>query len=481
MATAPQQPRWTGSLRLRLLVATVCGVALAVLLAGIVLDSLFREHVLRQFSASLSQHLDQLTARLEFDAQGRPVIDPQSLSDPRWQRPYSGLYWQVDEAGGAGPGQAAVLRSRSLWDTRLVLPADALPGGAVHAHEGRGPADSSVLMLERTVQSDAQPGARWRLVVAADLHEVRAATSRFSGVLAPSLAVLLVLLALAAWAQVGIGLKPLRALQDAVQGVRQASAGRLHGRFPSEVQPLVDDFNAILDDQAAGLARARTHAGNLAHALKTPLSVIDQAAARALRTHDSELARVVQEQLGLAMRQIDWHLARSRVAATRRLPGLRTPIGPAIAGLVRVMERVHAQRGLRIRVAPCAQQLSFAGEAQDLQEMLGNLLDNACKWAAAEVKVWVEAAAIDTRAALAVHIEDDGPGIAAADVETVRARGVRADETVPGSGLGLAIVQDLVGLYGGRLDLEPAAPRGLHAVLLLPAAAVPGKAQSVNS
>lgn len=469
------------SLRLRLLAATLVALALALLLAGVLLSGLFRDHVMRQFEATLTQQLDQVTARLEFDAAGQPLIDPQALSDPRWQKPYSGLYWQLDRTTADGLSRVGVLRSRSLWDTNLPLLADELADGAVHVHQGKGPLDAPLLMLERKVSIAEQPDARWRIVVAADMHEVTAAVASFNGVMAASLAVLLVLLVLAALAQVAVGLSPLRAMQRALADVHEGRTQRLQGRFPTEVQPLIDDFNDVLDRNTEVVARARTQAGNLAHALKTPLSVLDQAAAGTLAVHDNELARLVQEQVGLSRRHIDWHLARARVAATQRLPGQRTAVRPVIAGLVRVMERVHAERGVAITVQADGAPLFFAGEEQDLQEMLGNLLDNACKWARSTVMIAAEPVMGSAPPQMQIHIEDDGPGIDAVHLASVGARGVRLDESVPGTGLGLAIVQDLVGLYGGDLSLQPADGGGLRTSLRLPAAIAPGASAGVRA
>ena len=464
--------RWSRSLRFRLLAVTVAGLTVAVVLAGLVLSGLFREHVQRQFEAALVQQLDQVTARLEFDAQGQPVIAAQSLSDPRWLKPYSGLYWQVDAMAPDGRGRAGVLRSRSLWDTSLTLQVDALADGAVHMHEVAGPQGAPLLVLERTVRAEGVDAARWRLIVAADLQATQAATAQFTRVLALSLAALLVLLAAAAWAQVAVGLRPLQALQRGLQDVQQARTTRLQGAFPAEMQPLVDDFNAVLERNAEVVERARTQAGNLAHALKTPLSVLENAACAPAPSDGAALAALaalVREQVQVARRHIDWHLARSRVAASAHLPGQRTALEPVVGGLVRVMNKVHAGRGVDITVALPDAPLFFAGEAQDLQEMPGNLLDNACKWAQSTVRLQAQVLG-GQPSQMVVSVEDDGPGIGAAQRAQAVERGVRLDETVPGTGLGLAIVQDLAALYGGRLDLEPADLGGLRVVLVLPAA-----------
>jgi signal transduction histidine kinase len=272
-------------------------------------------------------------------------------------------------------------------------------------------------------------------------------------------------------------------LQRALQAVRDAQAGRVQGQFPSEVQPLVDDFNGVLDHNEAVVERARSQAGNLAHALKTPLSVLEQAAAQAVGVAQSApFARLVQEQCGTARRHIDWHLARARVAATQRVPGHQTDVGQVLSGLVRVMQKVHAARGLNIDVALGDASLLFAGEAQDLHEVLGNVIDNACKWASTRVHIQAGLSAQKGSAVVpdmvSILIEDDGPGIDVAQRDAVMARGVRLDETVPGSGLGLAIAKDLVDLYGGTLDLHPASGGGLCVTVRLPAAATPIEAQT---
>lgn len=465
---------WTRSLRFRLLAATPAALAVALVLAGLLLSSLFRDHVMRQFRQSLTAQLDQVTARLEFDAAGQPQIDPLALSDPRWSRPYSGLYWQVDGAGLVQ--QRGVLRSRSLWDAALSLPNDVLADGVVHVHEGTGPDGAALLLVERTVKRDGRGddavGAPWRLTVAADLRETVAAVERVNGVLAASLATLFALLCAAALAQIAIGLAPLRALQRTLAGVRAGTSPRLDGRFPSEVQPLVDDFNAVLDRNAEVVARARTQAGNLAHAIKTPLAAMSQAAAAALQRPEigTELAALVEEQVGVARRHVDWHLARARAAAAQGVPGARVPLQPVIHGLLRVLERVHAERGIALRCLPMAPDLAFAGEVQDLQEVLGNLLDNACKWARQEVQVSAALVGSGPGSRLQVVIDDDGPGIEPDRRESVMARGARLDESVPGSGLGLAIVNELVGLYGGGVRLKAAPTGGLRVEVELPGA-----------
>jgi signal transduction histidine kinase len=464
---------WQTSLQWRVLLATLVGLTLALALAWGLLSSLFRDHATQAFQADLQTHLEQLTARLEFDAQGQPHIDPATLSDPRWRKPYAGRYWQLDARRLAGVPEQGVLRSRSLWDGVLDLPADVVADGAVHVHRLNGPAGEPLLALERSVRAAETQSDIWTLVVAADAREMQRAIDHFGGALAASLGVLLVLLGLAAAAQVWFGLAPLRALQHAVADVSEGRTTRLQGRFPAEIQPLVDDFNRTLQRQEDGLARARTQAGNLAHALKTPLAVMAQAAASpspGALAGCTELADLVQEQVAKARQHVDWHLSHARASASAQTPGMRCEVGTVVAGLVRVMEAVHRHRALSIVWSCQPPTLAFAGEAQDLQEMLGNLLDNACQWAATQVRVTAQAGAHG----LSVVVEDDGPGIPVADRPAMLARGARLDESTPGSGLGLAIVADLATLYGGRLSLLSAASGGLRAELTLPAARLSG-------
>ncbi|CAI10174.1 Two-component sensor histidine kinase [Aromatoleum aromaticum EbN1] len=448
-----------GSLRLRLLAGSLVWILGTLTVTGFVLADLFRHHVAERFEAELRIHLDQLTANLDFAIDGTPQLRAE-LSDPRLQKPYSGLYWQIDRTGdGALP---AVLRSRSQWDTTLRVPPDSPADGELHVHRIVGPDRAHVVMMERVVRPAAFPDQPLRLIVAADERAMTDPVREFVGLLAIALGVLAAGLVVAAVLQVSVGLAPLRRLRSALGEVRDGRTRRLNDAYPNEVQPLVDELNALLQHDAEVVTRARTQAGNLAHAVKTPLAVLGNAAA----CEDGPLARLVAEQVATARRQVDYHLARARAAAAVQVPGMRTAVLPLVESLVRVMKRLHAERDLEIAIEACAGDPAFRGEEQDFQEMLGNLVDNACKWARhrVEIRVAVE------RHQLVIVVEDDGPGLAAPERESVFGRGVRADERTPGSGLGLAIVRDLAQLYGGDVRLDPALAGGLRVVLTLPAA-----------
>lgn len=470
------------SLRARLLALTLAGICVALLLSGWGLASLFTRHVQSQTEAMLRLQLDQLTGHVERAADGTPQVDASALLDPRWRRPSSGLYWQVDT-----PARRGAARSRSLWDSVLALPDDVPAPGELHVHRVAGPFEPALIAIERVIvppDAAADAGAApdtapdtappWRLIVAVDAAEVDVATRPFVGGLAASLALLGLLLVLAALAQVRLGLAPLRGLQRALAELRDGRQQRLVAQgpataFPAEVQPLIDDFNQVLERQSQGVARSRSQAGNLAHAVKTPLAVLANQAAPHLQAQGAlgELARSVVDQVDAARRQVDWHLARARSAALAGVSGLRTPVAPQVDALVRVMARVHQARELHIDWDADPPELAFLGESQDLQELLGNLIDNACKWARSRVVVdaaWDP----DPRARLRLRVDDDGPGLDAAQRQAVLQRGVRADEQVPGHGLGLAIVRESVALHGGELSLDPSPLGGLRVTLWLP-------------
>jgi signal transduction histidine kinase len=450
------------SLRIRLLAGSLVWIVGALTVTDFVLADLFRQHVSARFEAELNIHLDQLTASIESGIEGMPHLRAE-LSDPRLRKPYSGLYWQVDQGGPEV--SIGTLRSRSLWDATLRVPADSLRDGEVHVHRIAGPDAAPLVMMERVIVLAEQPDRPLRLIVAADERGMTDPVREFVGLLAIALGVLAAGLIIAVVLQVSVGLAPLGRLREALAAVRDGRTRRVEGLYPSEVQPLVDELNTVLQHDAEVVTRARTEAGNLAHAVKTPLAVLGNAAARDKGT----LARLVTEQVAMAQRQVDYHLARARAAAAVQVPGLRTPVRPILESLIRLMRHLHAERPLQILLdfgVDGSAEPAFRGEEQDLMEMLGNLIDNACKWTHRHIDVQASI----VRGRLVIQIDDDGPGLLAAEREAVFGRGVRADEGTPGSGLGLAIVRDLARLYGGDVALEESPQGGLRAVLTLPAA-----------
>ena len=260
------------------------------------------------------------------------------------------------------------------------------------------------------------------------------------------------------------GLSPLDRLRAQLAAMREGRERRVAGDYPAEVQPLVDDLNALLDDRERRVTRALARAGDFAHGLKTPLAVLSQEAERAEAAGHRELARVLDEQVTRMRRQVDYHLAHARASAVGATPGARAPVLDSAAGLVRALQRLHADRGLEIHIGIAPGHVVRV-QRVDLDEMLGNLLDNACKWARSRVTVESAEAGPELR----ITVEDDGRGLDPSQWDVVLQRGVRVDQAAPGSGLGLAIASDLAEVYGGRLSLGRAAAGGLRAELRLPA------------
>lgn len=452
-------PRAPGSLRWRLLAGTLAWIAVTVVLAGWGLGSLFRQHITEQLRAELALHMNQLTAAVSVAPDGRPAV-ASPLSDPRLEQPLSGLYWQIDRLDDKGRVVAAgVARSRSLWDQVLALPAADSADGV---YDIAGPQDHRLSALTRLLKPEDADTVTLRLIVAADRAVLAEPIERFNHMLLLSLGALAAGLVAAAVVQVAVGLRPLGRLRRQLAAQQVGNSLHIDGRFPSEIQPLVDDFNRVLAVNADIVQRARTQAGNLAHAVKTPLTILGNAAAR----EDGAFARLAREQVAMAQRQIDYHLARARAAAASGTAGGRTPLRAPVQALLRVMQRLYAARGLELEMAEFADGLEFRGEEQDLQEMVGNLLDNACKWATHRVRIGARASAPDR---LQIVIDDDGPGIGEDERERIFERGVRMDEQRPGSGLGLDIVRDLAGTYGGEVSAAQAPLGGLRVTLTLPA------------
>src|SRR5918995_3059378 len=439
------------SLALRLVAGAAVWCALWLSAGGYALSALFSNTVERNFDARLGVLLEGVVAGSELSADGELELRPQ-LGEPRFDQPLSGWYWQI------GDGARVLRRSPSLWDASL--PAALAPGQLAAARDVAGPEGQPLRLLVRAI---ILPGADAALLyaVAGDRREIELDRQNYNRLLSLALGVLFVGVIGAVLVQVRFGLEPLRRMGRALGAIRGGAGARREGDSPAEIEPLATELNALLDHNEALVERARTHVGNLAHGLKTPLSVLTNEARRS----EGPLAELVGRQVALMRRQVDHHLARARAIATGSILGARTEVLPVLRDLERTLGRIYADKALAIEVA-CPPELAFRGARQDLEEMLGNLMDNACKWAAGTVTVRAEAAGEHVQ----IVIDDDGPGLPAARRAEVLERGRRLDEQMPGTGLGLAIVADLAQLYGGRLVLDTAAPGGLRALLTLPAA-----------
>jgi signal transduction histidine kinase len=450
----------TKSLAFRLVAYASLWIAAALLAGGLVLSAVFGDYVERAFDARLLVLLDALVAGAGVDEGGNLKLS-RAPGEPRFDQPYSGWYWQV--ATDSGP----LLRSRSLWD-QLLRPPDYRPVGT------GGQRFQLLMQPRRTLRFVGRdvtlPGSdeTYHFVVSGDESEAQADIRTFNRTLAWSLGALGLGLIIAVLIQVRYGLQPLRRIRAAIADVSSGRADRMEGDFPAEVEPLVEEINVLLDNNADIVERARTQVGNLAHALNTPLSVLTNAISGGKTPEAGNLADTVRRQLAIIRRNVDHYLARARAAAAVSVLGARTEVLPVVEDLSRTLQRIHSSRDIEIGIDVPAG-LYFRGERQDLEEMLGNLIDNACKWASSRVAV--AATAADGR--LKVLVDDDGRGLVADEREAVFDRGERLDEAVPGSGLGLSIVRDIADLYDGAVILGKSDAGGVRAVLDLPAAEIP--------
>jgi signal transduction histidine kinase len=441
------------SLRLRLVAGGAVAIAVALAVAGAALTFLFERHVGRTLAADLEVHLKQLLAGIDVDANGQLVLT-QPPTDPRFSEPLSGLYWQI------GDDQKQLLRSRSLWDTTLSLPLDDPSPGHVHQHELAGPVGSRVLLVERRVQLTIgnQP-VPVRLAVAVDLARVSAAATAFAFDLALALALLGVILAIATWVQVGLGLRPLGALRRAISDIRSGSGHRLTAQVPGEVGPLVEEVNALLDAREQEIARSRNRASDLAHGLKTPLAALAADSSRLRAKGEIEIASEIDTAIETMRRHVDRELARARTRGGDLIrSGVATALAPLLRSLISTVTRADAGHHIRYEIM-IADDATVPLDRTDLAEVLGNLLENATRHAKTRVRV-VTCISLDQRA---FSVEDDGPGIAPELRSTALARGSRLDEREGGTGIGLAIVQDVLDAYGWTLQLEASELGGLKA------------------
>ncbi|GAA4418521.1 ATPase [Advenella faeciporci] len=450
------------SLRFRLLAGTLAWVLLTIIVAGWGLDSLFKQHMMQQVRAELTLHFNQLLSFVAVDANGKVSV-PHALSDARFDQPLSGLYWQIDQLDEQGQAETTgLLRSRSLWDN--VLPTAGIGNTSAALQEFIiTDADGSVLnAVGRIIQPEEESSLPLRLVVAINHDIVALPAERFRNMLILALTVLAVGLMVAVTTQVILGLRPFGRLRKSLADVHEGKTLHIEGDFPAELEPLVNDFNQVLDVNAKVIERARTQAGNLAHAVKTPLAILSNAAAK----EQSSFSALVKEQVAMAQRQVNYHLARARAAAAMQASSSRTPVKKSLEALIRVMQRLYAERNLDISLHLQEDNCTFRGEEQDFQEMLGNLLDNACKWASHAVSITV----VSTQNEIVITVDDDGEGLPETQQDLIFQRGIRVDEKKPGTGLGLDIVRDLTDLYQGTVMTATSSLGGLRVVLRLPAA-----------
>jgi signal transduction histidine kinase len=439
----------------RLIVAAGIWIVVSLIAAGTLLDSALSERVDYDVRRDAEVRLGALIGATSVGPNGQPVLQ-RPHGDIRYQEMRSGVYWQI------AFGETGLLRSRSLGDGQLPTTP------TIDPMQFEGPDDQQLAVLTQTIRLAGAPTS-YIFTVAVDRSEIETYANRFAGSVRAALALLGFGLLVAVVVQIRVGLRPLARVGRALSLIRAGQESEIAGSYPAELQPMVDEINQLIRHNATVMERARTHVGNLAHALKTPISVLGARAS----IDKSPLADVVRAQTTIMSKHVEHHLARASMAGPEGGVYRRTPAKEVLDGLARTLTQIHAGRGIEIVVTTSAQ-VYFRGERQDLEEMVGNLLDNACKWADRHVRV----SARTEGDRLILTVEDDGPGMPEAFHAEAFERGRRLDESVPGSGHGLAIVRDLTLLYGGQVALGPSPLGGLAATLDLPA---PAEIQSRRS
>lgn len=452
------------SIASRLFISAAFWSSTILILAGLGLSALNARSSEASFDEQLGVYLKALVANVavggdEAHAGASPVIDPQ------FELAFSGWYWQITRLDVTPP---EIRTSRSLFATQLpkLTESDSKEERRNGVRRGYvdGPGGRPLRMIEREI--DAGDEGRFLVQVAANADVIQTQIERFEYALAATFLVLAVALLGSTALAVRYGLRPLRVLQQGLAAIRRGEAERISGEFPEDVAPLAAEVNLLLEANRGVVERARTQVGNLAHALKTPLSVILNEA----DSNSPKLAEKVREQAGVMRRQVSFYLDRARAAARASAPGAATEVRPVIEGLVRTFEKVYRDRALTFSL-DAQEGLRFRGESQDLTDLIGNLLDNAGKWARQRVVIHAERDATPDAAGrlfFNAWIDDDGPGLDPQERAAALVRGQKLDESRPGSGLGLSIVADLASIYGGSLRLEESPLGGLRASLRLP-------------
>jgi signal transduction histidine kinase len=453
------------SLATRLFFSATAWVVVILVITGFVLSSVYKSATERAFDRRLNLYLRTLIAEVATPDES-PDRQFQSLGEPLFELPLSGWYWQISRTDSE---KSEIKASRSLWDKKLPKLEDRgveLTAAGVRQAYVDGPEGQGLRMVERPVDLGAE--GKFLVSVAGDATEIFDETRSFDYYLGGTFAALGTVLLLTTIFQVRFGLAPLKRISESIADIRSGRAERLVGEFPVEIAPLARETNALIDANREIVERARTHVGNLAHAIKTPLSVIVN---EATAYGADPFAHKVLEQADVMRDQVAHHLERARIAARLNIIGTVTEVAPTIEALQRTMEKIYRDRGIVIEVK-ADPRAKFRGERQDLEEMAGNLVDNACKWASSRVfiEVLVERPVEPgVSPMLRIIVDDDGRGLSAGERAQVSRRGQRLDESKPGSGLGLSIVVDLAALYGGSLSLGNAPIGGLRAELVLPA------------
>lgn len=440
------------SIRGRFLIVSAASVFLAMVLATIVFVSIFTRNLERRIDEELTGHINLFAGTLRFAPDGSLDL-PDRPADRRFTEPYGGLYWQVED-----DRNKRQLRSPSLWDYALPLPADMHEPGVVHRYTLPGPDGGNLIVQERQIIVAAPEGPRPVRVAAAIDDSVLAEARRvFTLDIIPFMVVLAAFLIAASLAQLTFGLRPVSSVSEGLNRIRERKAERLTGRFPKELQEVVAAMNRLLDAQSVIIQKARTRSADLAHGLKTPLTVVANDAATLKERGQTEIGDELAHLASVMQAHVDRELARSRIAATAELRASDADLATAVDRIVRTLKRTPRGGDLawQVDVPPA---VTVEVDPHDLEELLGNILDNAVKWARSTISVRVCRDAAGHR----LVIEDDGPGADPAGLKLMMERGIRLDSQKPGTGIGLSIVKDIASVYDLTIEITNRDAGGLR-------------------
>ncbi len=441
------------SLGLRLILLACASIGIALIATGFLFSTLFHSYFEERMYRELENQLNQLTANIALDDLNSLVVA--ELPDPRFELPFSGLYWQVLEDGGDQ------IFSRSLWGEPIETPPIDTAGRSVRGRVTT-PGEVSLLTLSwRILIGDNADPRVLKLTVAVDEAEVTDALAQFRTTLVQWLALLFVFLIVASWAQVRLGLAPLEAIRNRIQDIRSGEADRLDGAFPREVMPLADEVNELLRLHEESLKSARSRASDMAHGLKTPLTVMLTLAQDAESAGQPEISADIREQVEAMHAYVERELARTRMQVPSKLK--LTRVKPTAERMVNMISRLPREVPVSWQVE-IPDKLSSPLDEHDMSELLGNLLDNARKWARSRISLTAGSANGEGY----IRVEDDGPGVPQDEIDTIKQRGHRLDDTVQGTGLGLAICEDMAIAYGAKLDISLSEMGGLAVTFLWP-------------
>ncbi len=446
------------SLRLRLFTASATSIIIALFIAGLAISALFASHVESTLKNNLSNQFDRLVALIDPELETPTLKSP--LADPRFEIPYGEVYWQITDSK-----TGARSRSRSMWDQEFNLEDQSLFDGKLHISNILDPEGTLAIAYIQRLQFEKNDGSFRELdvILAEDLNHFYEANKKFRRDLLLSLAILAVALSLAAWAQITLGLSPLSAIKRDINAIRTGSKNRMAKNHPPEVMPLVDEVNELLDTQDKSISFARTRASNLAHGLKTALTVLNSEVDNIAKSGNQESADIVAQNTQEMSAIIDHQLRLSRLKTRSKANHFNTPLLKHVKGVINTLKLTPQGSKIDWHIE-IDENYSVDIDKPDLLELLGIIIENATQWA--ENNIYLSAKIVGAN--ICLIIEDDGKGLNTKKMKMLGQRGVRIDSKGSGTGIGLSIANEIVAMNNGEIKFSQSQKNGLKVEILLP-------------